>query len=376
LRRDIAIAATLAVLGAGLGAHAAAAQSLLPRGSGQAQAAPVAGAPPAATIATPDPNVPRPPGLVPNPTGPAASPPSATPVAPPAPPAGGSAALVPPAPIPLPMTGPSPASTGPATTVPSSTVPTGVGAIAPTARFGRDSPAIISGLHWRVYADKADQGGAFKLIKEEKSPQPVFVLPPGGYVVHAAFGLATASRRVTVRNETVREVFDIPAGGVRFEGRVADARISAGHISFDVYKGGQFETGERRPIAAEIAPSDLVLLPEGTYHVVSNYGDGNAVVRSDFRVQAGKLTDTRINHRAAVITLKLVSEKGGEAIANTAWSVLTPGGDVIKESIGAFPTVVLAEGDYVAIARNEGKVFNREFKVEPGFDREIELLAR
>jgi hypothetical protein len=109
---------------------------------------------------------------------------------------------------------------------------------------------------------------------------------------------------------------------------------------------------------------------------VSNYGDGNAVMRYDVRVQAGKLTDTRITHRAAAITFKLVNERGGEAIANTAWSVLTPGGDVIKESIGAFPTVVLAEGEYVAIARNEGKLFNREFKVETGVDREIELLAR
>jgi hypothetical protein len=125
-----------------------------------------------------------------------------------------------------------------------------------------------------------------------------------------------------------------------------------------------------------VPTGDLVLLPEGTYHVVSNYGDGNAVMRYDFRVQAGKLTDARINHRAALITLKLVGDRGGEALANTAWSVLTPGGDVIKESIGAFPTVVLAEGDYVVIARNEGKVFNREFKVEPGFDREIELVAR
>jgi hypothetical protein len=99
-------------------------------------------------------------------------------------------------------------------------------------------------------------------------------------------------------------------------------------------------------------------------------------MRYDFQIKPGKLIDARINHRAAVITLKLVGEKGGEALANTAWSVLTPGGDVIKESIGAFPVVVLAEGDYVAIARNEGKVYNREFKVETGVDREIELLAR
>ena len=29
---------------------------------------------------------------------------------------------------------------------------------------------------------------------------------------------------------------------------------------------------------------DIVLLPEGAYHIVSNYGDANATVRSDIRV--------------------------------------------------------------------------------------------
>ena len=63
-------------------------------------------------------------------------------------------------------------------------------------------------------------------------------------------------------------------------------------------------------------------------------------------------------------------------MANTAWSVLTPGGDVIKESIGAFPRVILAEGEYRAIARNEGKVYEREFKVVTGVDGDVEVLAR
>jgi len=55
--------------------------------------------------------------------------------------------------------------------------------------------------------------------------------------------------------------------------------------------------------------------------------------------------------------------------------VLTPGGDVIKESIGAFPRVVLAEGDYRVIAHNEGKTFPRDFKVITGVDGEVEVLA-
>ena len=133
---------------------------------------------------------------------------------------------------------------------------------------------------------------------------------------------------------------------------------------------------ERRPIAQNVMTGDVVLLPQGTYYIVSNYGDGNSVVRSDVHVQAAKLTDVSVNHRAAVITLKLVIEPGSEALANTQWTVLTPGGDVIKESMGAFPRVVLAEGDYHVLARNAGKVFQRDFKVIAGVDGEVQVLAR
>ncbi len=56
--------------------------------------------------------------------------------------------------------------------------------------------------------------------------------------------------------------------------------------------------------------------------------------------------------------------------------MLTPGGDVIKESIGAYPRVILAEGEYRAIARNEGKAFERDFKVVTGVDGDVEVRAR
>jgi hypothetical protein len=255
-------------------------------------------------------------------------------------------------------------------------VPPGQVALAVSARFSRDPPSITGGLHWRIYADRAEPTGQFRLIKDDKSASPTFVLPPGGYVVHVTFGLANAVKRVQLRQETVREVFEIPAGGARFEGRVGDAKIPPGQISFEVYKGSQFEPGDKRPLAKDIGTSDVVLLPEGTYHVVSNYGDSNAVVRSDIRVQPGKLTDVTINHRAAVITMKLAGDRGGEALANTEWFVMTPAGDVVKESRVPFPRVILAEGEYVAIAKNEGKVYCNDFKVEPGVDGEVEVLTR
>ena len=250
------------------------------------------------------------------------------------------------------------------------------GVLALSARFGKDLPNVNSGVVWRVYSDKPDASGAFQLVREDRTATPNIVLAPGGYVVHAALGLVSAVRPVTLRNETLRESFDLPAGGLRIEGRVGTSKIPQGQITFSIYKGSQFEVGERAPLAQNVAAGDVLLVPEGTYYIISNYGDANSVVRSDIRVQAGKLTDVTVTHRAAVITLKLVSDKGGEALANTAWSVITPAGDVIKEYNGAFPKVILSEGEYRVIAKNEGKVYERPFNVSNGVDGEIEVVAR
>jgi hypothetical protein len=248
--------------------------------------------------------------------------------------------------------------------------------LALSARYGKDMPPVNGGLVWRIFADRPDDNGTFKMIREDRNATPNLVLPPGNYVVHVALGLVSAVRVVTLKAETDRESFVLPAGGLRIVGRVGTSTIPPNQISFAIYKGSQFEGGDRAPIVPNAPAGDVVLLPEGTYYIISNYGDANSVVRSDIRVQASKLTDVVVTHRAAVITLKLVSDKGGEALANTAWSVITPGGDVIKESIGAFPKVVLSEGEYRAIAKNEGKVYERPFNVVNGVDGEVEVVAR
>jgi hypothetical protein len=264
----------------------------------------------------------------------------------------------------------------PPVTAPVAAAPPSQAVLALSARYGKDLPPISNGLVWRIFPDRPDETGTFKMLREDRGATPNIVLPPGNYVVHVSLGLVSAVRAVTLKAEADREAFVLPAGGLRIEGRVGTSKIPQNQISFAIYKGSQFEAAERAPLVPSVAAGDVVLLPEGTYYIISNYGDANSVVRSDIRVQAGKLTDVTVTHRAAVITLKLVSDKGGEALANTAWSVITPGGDVIKESIGAFPRVVLSEGEYRAIAKNEGKVFERSFNVVNGVDGEVEVIAR
>ena len=103
--------------------------------------------------------------------------------------------------------------------------------------------------------------------------------------MHVTLGLVSAVRPVTLKSETDRESFLLPAGGLRLEGRVGTSKIPPNQISFAIYKGSQFDAAERASLVPNVAAGDLALLPEGTYYIVSNYGDANSVVRSDIRVR-------------------------------------------------------------------------------------------
>src|SRR5213079_2831963 len=93
--------------------------------------------------------------------------------------------------------GASPASTA---AIPVPTSPTsGQSVLALSARYAKDQPNVTSGLVWRIYSDRPDVGGAFKLLREEKSATPNIVLPAGGYVVHVSLGLASAVRTVSLK---------------------------------------------------------------------------------------------------------------------------------------------------------------------------------
>lgn len=242
------------------------------------------------------------------------------------------------------------------------------------AQFANDRKPIRSGLNWRVLSEAAD-GSAPRIVARSASANPSFSLPPGSYIVHAAYGFASGTKRITLGAQGLNDQVAISAGALTLAGSIGDTPIPASQLTFQVFVPLQGNS-EGRLVTGDAKAGDLIRLPEGTYHVVSTYGDSNAIQRADVRVETGRITDATLHHRAAKVTLKLVAQAGGEAFAGTAFSVLTPGGDVIREAIGAFPQVILAEGDYVLIARQEGQVYSRDFKVESGIDRDIEVLAK
>ncbi|QKK15039.1 hypothetical protein [Rhizobium indicum] len=247
------------------------------------------------------------------------------------------------------------------------------------AKLTADGTPVEEGLSWYVFSPIAGTDGKLPLIASAKGGPAAFQLAPGDYFVNVSFGRAGVTKKLTVpaEGEVDKQVMVLDAGGLLLNAvSGADARIRPDQLSFSIYSSEVRDDGERGLVVADVSPNTVVRLNAGTYHIVSEYGSVNAVIRADIQVDAGKLTEATIQHRAAQITFKLVSDTGGEAIADTAWSILTAAGDSVGESVSAFPTMVLAEGGYSAVARNKDKIYQRDFTVVAGRNTDVEVLMK
>jgi hypothetical protein len=244
-----------------------------------------------------------------------------------------------------------------------------------SAKVTDDGKEIPSGLVWRVFDAKADASGDLAMVAKSDKAVADLSLPPGEYVVHVAYGRAQASDTIEVAEGDNSKTLLIDAGALRLNAAVTgDIAIPPELEHFDIFTPGDNDAPQV-PVAENVAPNDVVTLNSGTYHVVSYFGSVNAVVRADLRVEPGQMTEATLYHRASQVSFKLVSEAGGEAIADIDWTVKDASGATLFTETGAFPATVLQEGDYEVFARRGDDVYNRRFSVTPGQPREIEVLT-
>lgn len=271
---------------------------------------------------------------------------------------------------------PSVSSFAPATDSSSPLAMAGGGEITLSAKLTEEGQDISRGLVWRVFGQQAGADGKLPLVASSQGGTSIFNLAPGGYLVHASYGRAGATKRITVGRDSKSENLVLDAGGLKLDAVLAGGvRIPPAKLKFSIFDADADASGERALIIPDVSPNAIVRLNSGTYHVVSTYGSVNAVIRSDIRVEAGKLTEATVEHHAAELTMKLVREPGGEAIADTSWSILSGSGDPVREVVGAFASLVLAEGDYTIIAKNKERIYQRDFTVVGGRNQDVEVLA-
>lgn len=243
------------------------------------------------------------------------------------------------------------------------------------ARLAEDGNVMRDGLFWRVFTTIPDTDGHLKLVASAEGGSKTIELSPGDYFINCAFGRASATRKVRITHETgtTEQIsFVLNAGGLMLNARIGDGKpAKADDLRFAVYEDGD---DRRELVADDIPPGSILRLPAGTYDVVSSYGSLNAETHARLKVKAGEITDAKLKIMAAEVTLKLASQSDGEALADTAWTLLGASGDVLTESSSAMPTMILAEGNYTAVARNQDSLYEKNFTVAAGVNQDVELL--
>ncbi len=244
-----------------------------------------------------------------------------------------------------------------------------------------DGKRIEQGLLWHAFEDvavtaAADQRAKARHVGSWKEPSPTLRLPPGNYLVTATFGRAHMTRKVTIRQGTAAaERFVLNAGGLRITAQLSNGDpIPEIAFGYDILAGDFDQGGARAKVLSGVKPGLIIRLNAGIYQIVSTYGDANSIVRSDVTVEAGKLTEARITHHAARVTFKLVTRPGGDALADTHWSIASAQGERVRDSDGALPSHILAAGAYEVQARQGNRTFKRSFIVTAGEPQQIEVV--
>jgi len=241
------------------------------------------------------------------------------------------------------------------------------------AHLASQSLPLSRGIIWRIFSAEIGLDDKLPLIETKQGGMAEFRLPEGEYFVHAAFGRASVSKRLSLQaGRTYYENIDLDAGGLMLNVET-EGNINKNRVHFSIYRQAD-DSSPQLLIVEDVKPDTVVRLKAGDYHIISTYGDANALASADIRVEAGKLTQATIEHHAAQVTLKLVREVGGEALADTSWVIMNASGDTVREIANPHVDIVLVEGDYIAYARNKEHSYAREFSVSPGQDAEIDLL--
>ncbi|MEP3233985.1 MAG: hypothetical protein ABJO30_14265 [Hyphomicrobiales bacterium] len=244
-----------------------------------------------------------------------------------------------------------------------------------SATIAGSDEALEKGMTWRIYSEVPGANGKLPLLGTYSGGKANFRVKAGYYLVHGAFGYAGRTKRVKVLPPTTSSAFEIKAGGLRLNAAFSEGDIiPSKYLRFEV---ARHEGSGLRTVANDLEANELVQLSEGNYHVTSHFGDINSQATAEVRIKTGKLTELTLYQRGAEISLKLVSEAGGEALANTSWTVLTPGGDPVANTIpSSFPKLVLAAGDYIAFAQHEGKNHSKQFSIESGLHKDVEVILK
>lgn len=241
--------------------------------------------------------------------------------------------------------------------------------------------APLSDVRWTVkeQGDNGTQAG--KTLAYGKGAQPEYRLLPGTYIaeVQSSGGKAAATQVVTVRPGVLNRVEVVLAreGIIRLASRHTATGAALDGVSWIIKDP---ESGETVAYGKGATP-EYQLLP-GTYQAVVKSVRGKATAIEEITVLPGTEQDiTVILPEEGVIRPVAVNSKGGNPLANVAWTIQSlpdaiQKGKTVAYGGGATPEYQLLPGRYLAKVKSLGgkATMEQEVEVVAGIARKIEVL--
>src|SRR5690606_8939281 len=108
--------------------------------------------------------------------------------------------------------------------------------------------------------------GKLPLVASSEGGSGVFELAPGSYLVHAAFGRAGATKRITLSaGEHRQESIVLDAGGLKLDAILSGGiRVPPEKLRFAIYEARDEPTEDRQLVLPNVSPNTVIGLNAGT----------------------------------------------------------------------------------------------------------------
>lgn len=251
------------------------------------------------------------------------------------------------------------------------------------ATIAKNGEPIKSNISWIVFdsskknMQKHDKISLknFNEVAHSTQWKPTFTLEPGDYYIQCSFGRISAIKNIHIMaNNSLTTSINFNAGAIQMQAEIVNGTINTNKLHFSIFTDES--ENELTSLIDKISkPNITVPLKAGTYHLVSNYGDVNAIKRANIKVTAGDISQITFKHTAAQATLRLLRSANTQALADTKWSIKDASGDVIFSTNGAYATPILTHGNYTALAENKKHLYQKDFTIESGKNMTIDVFT-
>lgn len=160
------------------------------------------------------------------------------------------------------------------------------------------APAVTGDVTWEVYEYSRGTVEQRKQVTMARAPQHEFILPAGYYIVRALYSDTVSELVVPVdAGHTYKYTVNLYAGEVGLSALGANGKTVSEPVAWEIVRATPNAQGELETVTADVVPSRVFMLREGSY--IARARTGDMVGEAAFEVRAGKTGKVKVQLKPA-----------------------------------------------------------------------------